>query len=338
MNLENRIKLFTALGNSIKNDLSTESFETFLEDIEHENSWFIRQFVRKSLGEIADNYLNKDKLTEWLSAYTIENRTKKVGLILAGNLPLVGFHDILSVLICGHVAVVKLSTRDKLLYHYIRNTLIELEPQMSEYFILSDSMKEVDAIIATGSDNSSKYFEYYFAKKPHIIRRNRVSVAVLTGSETTEELSLLSDDIFSYFGLGCRSVSKIYIPKNYNVSKLIDACNKYEWLGDYSKYNNNYTYNKSVLLVNKEPHFDSGFSLFRESEEMHSPISVVFLKSYENISAVEQELIKQKNKLQVIVSNREIDGIPTYQLGFSQKPQLNDYADGIDTLQFLTTL
>ena len=256
---------------------------------------------------------------------------------MAGNIPLVGFHDLLSVLISGHQALVKLSSQDNVLMQFMISELKSISEDLAQNIIQAERMNEADAIIATGSDNSARYFKHYFAEKPHIIRQNRTAVAVIRGDETTEELKHFGRDYFQYFGLGCRNVSKIYAPKAYDFVKLIDALMDYETVLDHHKYRNNYDYNKSIYLVNGEPHFDSGFFLMRESEALVSPISVLFYEYYNNEAELNLTLAKHNEKIQCIVAaNAWYEGsIP---LGKAQQPELWDYADGVDTLEFLSGL
>jgi hypothetical protein len=259
----------------------------------------------------------------------------KVGLVMAGNIPLVGFHDLLSVLISGHIAHVKFSSQDSFLMQFMINEIKSISEEMSKHIVLVERMNDADAIIATGSDNSARYFKHYFASKPHIIRQNRTAIAVLNGEETKEELKAFGDDYFQYFGLGCRNVSKVYVPKGYELPRLIDALLGYEKVLDHHKYRNNYDYNKSIYLVNKESHLDSGFFMMRESEELVSPISVLFYEYYSSPAELDLVLATNSEKIQCVVSaNAWYEG--SLPLGKAQNPELWDYADGVDTLEFLS--
>lgn len=303
----------------------------------NENSWFTEQNIALALEGI-QRYLDETKLKAWTQDLPPQpSKVKKVGVVMAGNIPLVGFHDFLTVLISGHKLLAKLSSQDSSLLKHIAGILIDIEPQFKEQIQFQDKLNEADAMIATGSDNSSRYFEYYFAKIPHIIRRNRTSVAVLDGQETMEDLLALGDDIFKYFGLGCRNVAKLYVPNNYDFKTLLDAWQPYHLLIHHHKYNNNYDYNKSILLVNKEPHLDTGFALLRKSDQLVSPISVVYYESFYDLADLKTQLKQHRDKIQCVVSRQAWikDSLP---FGHAQQPELWDYADGIDTLAFVREL
>lgn len=256
---------------------------------------------------------------------------------MAGNIPLVGFHDLLSVLITGNKALVKLASNDKKILPILIQYLIKIEPEFCNMVeFTEEKLTNFDAVIATGSNNSARYFEYYFGKYPHIIRKNRNSVAVLTGNETQEELALLGKDIFQYFGLGCRSVSKIFVPRNYNFELFFKAVYPYSNLLDYKKYSNNYDYNKAVYLMSLFPILDNGFLLLKEDFSYTSPIATLFYEYYDSLQELINKLAADKDQLQCIVSNEMIlNSIP---FGSTQSPDLWDYADGIDTIDFLLKL
>ena len=301
----------------------------------NENNWFTAENISLRFKGIA-MFLQKESLSEWVSHYNFENlKPKKVGVVMAGNIPLVGFHDFLSIIISGHKLAAKTSSSDDVLIRWIINELLELEPGMKTSLMFADRLNDVDAIIATGSNNSARYFEYYFSKIPHIIRKNRTSCAVLTGSESDDQLNALGSDIFSYYGLGCRNVSKIFIPKGYELPNLLNHFMSFKGVIDHHKYNNNYDYNKSIYLVNRESHLDTGFLLVRQTTELLSPISVLFYEYYINEQALGQMLELQKDHIQCFVGNGSICNVD---FGQTQCPKVNDYADGVDTLSFLTEL
>jgi hypothetical protein len=269
----------------------------------------------------------------------VNKTSKKIGLILAGNIPLVGFHDVLCVLITGNHALIKASTQDARLIKYVLNRLVKIDAAFKEQYTFVERLENFDAIIATGSNNTSRYFEYYFSKVPNIIRKNRNSVAVLTGNETTEQLHNLGHDIFDYYGLGCRNVSKLLVPKDYDFVPFFEAIESYQPTINHHKYNNNYDYNKSIYLVNRDKHLDNGFLLVKEDERMVSPLAVVFQEPYEDIRAVEALLSRESEKIQCIVSTVPLNvSNQVVDFGQSQQPALWDYADGIDTMDFLTKL
>jgi hypothetical protein len=330
--------VFSTLG--AKLSYPDQPLSAIIQDEHHYNTWFTPASVEnavKALGQM----LNKDNILTWLGKYDLENnrKSKRVGLILAGNIPLVGFHDVLCVLTSGNHALIKASSQDSRLIRHVLNMLTDTEPAYKEKISFVEKLENFDAVIATGSNNTSRYFEYYFGKVPNIIRKNRNSIAVLTGHETNEQLYKLGKDIFDYFGLGCRNVSKLLVPENYDFVPFFEAIEPYHTIINHHKYNNNYDYNKSIYLVNKDKHLDNGFLLIKEDERMVSPLSVVFYEQYENDQSAELLLNRESENIQCIVSraplkvqNQVVD------FGESQQPDLWDYADGIDTMDFLTKL
>ncbi len=317
-----------------------EELFALINDEHHYNAWFTPASVEQAVKAIG-NMLNKQDLLTWLSNYDpdTDKESKKIGLILAGNIPLVGFHDVLCVLATGNHALIKSSTQDARLIKYVLNMLVSIDSAFKEQYTFVERLEKFDAIIATGSNNTSRYFEYYFSKVPNIIRKNRNSVAVLTGDETAEQLHKLGHDIFDYYGLGCRNVSKLLVPKDYDFVPFFEAIESYHSIITHHKYNNNYDYNKSIYLVNRDKHLDNGFLLVKEDERMVSPLAMVFYESYEDIKAVEALLSRESESLQCIVSTAALNvSNQVVDFGQSQQPALWDYADGIDTMDFLTKL
>jgi hypothetical protein len=335
MNSQKRIKSLVGLGNYL--------LETSLTDIIYrvnaKNNWFTADNVTSSLQAIATEFLDETKLLNWLSQYDLSKTTsKKVGVVMAGNIPAVGFHDALCVLVSGHKLMAKLSTDDTVLMSFLVNKLIEIEPEWANFIQIAERMNDADAVIATGSDNTARYFDYYFANKPHIIRRNRTSVGVLNGQESSGELALLGNDVLQYFGLGCRNVSKIYVPVGYEFSAFYQSIESLSSVYcNHHKYFNNYEYNRSVLLVNREVHFDNGFLMLRPSETLVSPISVLFYEEYESQDQLKGLIEAQTDKIQCVVSQHGwfTNSLP---FGKAQSPNLTDYADGVDTMAFLVGL
>jgi len=330
--------VFSTLGRQLS--CPDEELSAIIEDEHYHNAWFTPASVEnavKALGQM----LNKDDLSTWLNRYQLHpgKAGKKVGLILAGNIPLVGFHDVLCVLITGNHALIKASTQDSRLIKYVLNMLVAIAPEFKDQFTFVERLENFDAVIATGSNNSSRYFEYYFSKVPNIIRKNRNSVAVLTGQETAEQLHDLGHDIFDYYGLGCRNVSKLLVPKDYNFIPFFEAIEPYNLIINHHKYNNNYDYNKSIYLVNRDKHLDNGFLLVKEDDRMVSPLAVVFYEYYEDLAAAKTLLTKESDNIQCIVSQAPLKvNNHVVDFGKSQQPALWDYADGIDTMDFLTKL
>ena len=330
-NINNLVRLGELLS-------KTEQFNDIFDKAEQQNSWFTRAnviFAFKSWSEA----LSKSNVQQWLSQYQLPQTTspKKILIIMAGNLPLVGFHDLLCVLVAGHKAIVKLSSDDRVLLPYLITQIRTFAPEWAEAVAFTDDkVTEYDAVIATGSDNTARYFEYYFGKKPHIIRKNRHSVAVLTGEETPEELQDLGKDIFLYYGLGCRSVSKLFVPQGYDFDLLFQAIYPYKDIIEEQKYANNYDYNKAVYLMSLYKLLENGFLLLKEDEHYGSPIATLFYEYYTNKEALKKKLATDREKIQCVVGHNFIDGeIP---FGQTQTPKLWDYADGVNTLTFLLNL
>ena len=302
------------------------------------NGWYTEEQVFFALQSWAEA-LTADNLEIWLSSYDIKDAatSKTVGLILAGNIPLVGFHDFLSVLITGHKALVKTSSSDQHILPFLAKYLINAEPEFNSFIEFTESKLEgFDAIIATGSNNTARYFEYYFKGKPSIIRKNRNSAAILTGQETKEDLVALGEDIFRYFGLGCRNVSKLFVPKGYDFKLFFEAMYEYRDVIHYEKYANNYDYNKAVFLMSNFQILDNEFMTIKENSGYASPISSVFYEYYDNIDDLRQRLEEDKDQLQCVVSSNLTPGSIAF--GQTQKPALWDYADNIDTVTFLTKI
>ncbi len=338
MTLQARIKAFADLGLYLNDPNNFSEIELWADKASHQNNWFTIENTKKSLNAIADYYLNQDLLTQWIELYEIPDKpetVKSIGVIMAGNIPAVGFHDMMAIVLSGHACVAKLSSQDSYLMTTLIEKLLEINPNLE--IRIADKMNEVDALIATGSDNSARYFEYYFRSKPHIIRKNRTSVAILNGNETEADFLNLGKDITDYYGLGCRNISKMYVPSTYDFTKYYDAI---ESLGDifyHNKYKNNYDYNKSIFLVNMMPHFDNGFMILAPSEALVSPISVIFYEEYKSEQDLNQIIEANKDKIQCIASKNSWFE-KSVNFGDAQKPKLWDYADGVDTMAFLLSL
>ncbi len=337
MTLEERIDAFVKLGERIKM-MGEEEFEILSSRVQNNNTWFNPEQTKNALKAIYVN-LKKENLESWLKSYDLKPVIKKksIGILMAGNVPAVGFHDLLCVLMVGHKACIKLSTSDQVLINWLIRELIELEPGFESLISVEEMLKAKDAYIATGSDNSARYFEYYFGKYPHIIRKNRTSVGILNGSEKPKDFRELAKDIFQYYGLGCRNVSKLYVRDNDMLIEFLDAIAEFKVVAQNHKYYNNYEYNKSIFLVNKDEHLDNGFLLMRESNSLVSPIAVLYYELYGNLDQLNIRLSADQEKIQCIVS---LQGWYPNSLDFgsAQCPGLGDYADGVDTLQFLKSL
>ncbi|WP_103863937.1 acyl-CoA reductase [Aquimarina sp. I32.4] len=352
MLLNDRIKAFSELGkflNQFKNTgyekvsrilANDDFFDKMTNKITsavHHNGWFTEENVIFSIQQWS-NALTQNNLTEWLSSYTIkEVEPKTVGIIMAGNIPLVGFHDFLCVLISGHHVIVKQSSNDNQLLPFLASYLIAIEPRFEKSIVFSsEKFKNFDAIIATGSNNTARYFEYYFGKVPNIIRKNRNSIAILTGTESKEQLNALGEDIFRYYGLGCRSVSKLMVPTSYNFDSFFEAIYPYHDIINGAKYANNYDYNKAVYLMSNYKLLENGFLMLKEDTNYASPIATVFYETYDSIDVLNLKIQSDKDKIQCIVgSSLSSENI---EFGQTQQPSLSDYADGIDIIQFLAKI
>lgn len=332
MNLQHRLDLLVRLGSYI---LSTdEEWQQTKEIAGLKNSWFIPSFIDLATKNIAEQFLTKEIVYNWVKKQNIpgENpRPKRIGVIMAGNIPLAGFHDFLCVFITGNKLAIKLSSKDEILVKHLTEKLIEWEPLLLHDFIFGDMLKGCDAYIATGSNNTSRYFEYYFGKYPNIIRRNRTSVAILEGNESIEDLKKLADDVYLYFGLGCRNVTKLYVPQDYDFIPLLKAFSKYNFLSENHKYKNNYDYNLALLILNKQLYMSNESILLTEEKTIFSPISRLNYEYYANKTEVEKQLINT-DSLQCIV------GKEYTAFGKAQSPSIDDFADGVNTLQFLLSL
>ncbi len=324
-----RIELLTKLGDYMRSD-DAVWIETKDLAVRH-NSWFTPEHIDMAVENIANTFLQPEKLKEWISKYSLPTVPRKVGIVVAGNIPLVGFHDFLCGYLSGHSIWLKLSSKDTVLLQALINQLIFWEPETAEQIQVADMLKGCDAYIATGSNNSARYFEQYFAKHPHIIRRNRTSVAVLDGTETVTELQLLARDVFTYFGLGCRNVTQVCVPEGYDFTQLMNIFDSHESLMMHHKYHNNYDYHLAVYLLNKVTYQTNSSVLLVENEVPFSPVSVLHYRSYTDKGALVAQL-KSSADIQAVVGH----GLLPF--GEAQLPSLSDYADGIDTMQFLCSI
>ncbi len=335
MNHSERLDAFVALGHRLT-ALSPDELTDLAASARNQNAWFDRPNVATALAGIA-HILEPGALAQWAARYPPEpTAVRQVGVVMAGNIPLVGFHDALCVLLSGHILLAKLSASDTFLMTWILDQLSQIETRFTKFIQIVPRLNAADAFIATGSDNTARYFEFYFGKKPNLIRRNRTSVAVFTGQETDAELAYLGPDIFQYYGLGCRNVSKLYVPERYDFTPLLDALQICSGVLNHHKYQNNYDYNKSILLVNAVPHLDSGFLLVTPNTALVSPISVLHYSEYSQEIDLVDQLTDVAPRIQCVVSagGRWAGSVP---FGRAQQPGVADYADGVDTMAFLAT-
>lgn len=332
MNIAERKDLLVRLGAFMLSD--DAEWQSARQKAYEENQWFTPEFTEVAIKNIVSNYLQPHQLQLLIDKYRIpatNERPKKIGIVMAGNIPLVGFHDLLCVFLTGHISVIKTSSKDRPMMEHLVKKMISWAPQAGELLQLQEMLKGCDAYITTGSNNSSRYFEYYFGKYPHIIRRNRTSVAVLTGEETEEELEKLADDVHLYFGLGCRNVTKIFVPEGYDFIPLLTAFRKYNYLADHNKYKNNYDYNLAMHIMNKKQFMSTEGILLVEDASVFSPIAQLHYQHYSSREELNKKL-KDQSDLQCIVSGNDTG------FGQAQTPDICSFADGVDTIEFLLQL
>lgn len=333
MTLQKRIEILVQLGRYMQED--GEEWQNIKQKAFLHNGWFLPEFIDLSVNNIVRYFLQPEALRDWVSQYPgLEQdpaSPRLVGIVMAGNIPLVGFHDFLCVFISGHRCLIKPSSKDEVLIKHLVGKIIEWAPALEESIAFAELLKNCDAYIATGGNSTAGHFEYYFGRFPHIIRRNRTSVAVITGTESKEELEQLADDIYLYFGMGCRNITKIYVPQDYDFETLINIFKKYDYLADHHKYKNNYDYNLALHILNNKFYMSNAGLLLVEEKSLFSPVSQLNYEVYENINLVKDEL-SLSNDVQCIVGKGFIS------FGRAQHPSLTDYADGVDTMQWLTTL
>jgi hypothetical protein len=346
---DKKINAFTALGKQLRGIVSAgvdAESERVISLASSSNPWFTKENIFNALSAIGQA-LTKEDLEKWLSPYVgkiSSGKKKNIGVINAGNIPAVGFHDFLCVLMLGNIYYGKNSSDDLHLLPFIASLLKKIDPEIEQQINFIDRISNPDAVIATGSNNSARYFEYYFKKYPHIIRKNRNGVAVISGNETSEELQGLANDVFRYFGLGCRNVSKIFVPEDFEVTKLFPLFESYGPISQHHRYMNNYNYQRVLLLMNKTSFLENGFAILREAESLHSPIAVLHYERYKNASEVLEKLSAQCEEVQCVAAGNELlkkntsKKLPLVPFGQTQNPKLWDYADGVDTMEFLIAL
>ena len=340
MTLNERIEALVKLGESI--NTGSDEYKKVRENAYLHNKWFTEKNIDKATIAIKSEFLDKEKIENWISHYNISDNpaSKNTGIIMAGNIPLVGFHDLMTVFISGHKALVKLSGKDTILMEYVINLLYHINPEIKNRIKIAERLNDIDAIIATGSNNSYRYFDYYFGKYPHIIRKNRNGVAVLTGEENDKDLDKLTNDILDYFGLGCRNISKIYVPENYDFSPLMKALDNHQYLKEHNKYMNNYDYNLAISLINKDKIYQNDIIFLKEDISYLSRIASVHFEEYNNKDELITRLNNDNELIQVVASKNgnEMNFEREVPFGMTQSPTLSEYADGVDTLEFLLSI
>ncbi len=331
MNLQKRIALLLQLSDYLQ--LNGPEWQLVKEQAERQNGWFTQPFIETAVNQLCQSFLSPSTLKEWADHYHLDDNIggKNIGIIMAGNIPLVGFHDFLAVFMSGHTAKIKLSSKDDVLLKHFVEKMTSWDPAVQQLVQFADMLKACDAYIATGNNNSALYFEKYFGKYPHIIRRNRTSIAILDGSESVSDLEKLSDDVHLFFGLGCRNVTKIYVPKDYDFVPLIRAFDGYNYFKDHNKFRNNYDYQLSLALLNNLYYMTNDCTLLMENESLFSPISQLHYAFIDPNAGSIDQLTKHPD-IQCIVGKNHLP------FGTAQTPGIFDYADGIDTMQFLLVL
>ncbi len=344
MILSKRIELFVSLGKFFKDFIDksadknlTKKLSDAIQQAKNHNNYFTEENIINCLKNWSYS-LQKEKIESFLSSYIIEEENpRSIAIIMAGNIPLVGFHDFLCVILSGNKAIIKLSSKDSHLMHFVLNYFCSICIDFKDYYkICQEKLSDYDAVIATGNNLSASKFKEYFNKHPNIIRKSRHSVAVLKGNENNDQLQKLSNDIFNYYGLGCRNVSKVYLPENYDLDLLFRSFMKWKKVINNNSYANNYDYHRAIYLLNKEVFFDNGFILLKESKKIGSPVGTLFYEYYDKYEDVKKNLSEISEKIQCIVSNENIKNFTEF--GKTQSPELTDYADGIDTIDFLLKL
>lgn len=341
LTLTERLDVLAELGHYLQSGGDAD-LDAVIRRAEAENRWFTEEYIREALKSIAEAFLDREQLKNWAGAYPIPSETypaKTIGVVMAGNIPLVGFHDWLCIFTFGYRARVKLSEKDKVLLPFLVKKMGEWAPESwsrTEFLAEGDHMTGIDAMIATGSNNSARYFEQYFSRYPHIIRRNRNAVAVLDGRETTADMYALGFDIFAYFGLGCRNVSKLYVPRGYRFDPLLEALHEYRDLAHHDKYKNNFDYNLTLLVLNNVPYYNNGCVLLHEDPSLLSRIASLHYEYYENPAGLARELASRQDEIQCIIGKMPLENLQILPFGHSQLPGLTDYPDGVDVMAFLS--
>jgi hypothetical protein len=338
MNLKERIDVLIALGEYLTE--RDEQLQALVSTSYQQNQWFTEENIYKAITAIKEKFLQKNLIENWLSRYDIsENSDKKtVGLVLAGNIPLVGFYDMMCVFLAGHKSKIKLSEKDKILLPHFIKVMENNNPEVANYFEIVERLDNFDAVIATGSNNSARYFEAYFGQFPNIIRKNRNAVAILSGAETPDQLRALGNDVFQYFGLGCRNVSKLYLPQGFDFKPLLEAFHEYNEIVLHNKYKNNFDYNYTLLIMNKIKYEANGCILMTENTSLQSRIAQLHYEYYSSLSDLKEKIIQRMDEIQCVVSETNVSGLDTIPFGKAQSPGLSDYADGVDVMDFLIKL
>jgi hypothetical protein len=327
-------KAFAKLGEELSR--LPEEWNDVISMASHKNGWFTPDNSRYALKHWSE-ILTVNNLVKLAPKNHLQKSPKNIGIVMAGNIPLVGFHDFVCVLLSGNKAVIKLSSDDEILIQHLLKKLQTILPGIDEFWEIKERLNDIDAVIATGSNNTSRYFEYYFRNIPHLIRKNRTSVAVIQHKISDNDLKLLGEDVFRYFGLGCRNVGKLFLPTGFDLTRILDHLMPYSFVLDHHKYANNYTYHRAIYLLNQTPHLDTGFLLLKEDEAVNSPLGALFYSFYNSQEALQKSIKEKESNIQCVIGNVDLcQGVVPF--GFSQKPKLTDFADHINTFTFLQNL
>lgn len=333
MILRDRVDAFKQLGRVLSNFHNTSNFKNIILKAENNNNWFTQRHIEYAILSLG-YMLRKDNLMQFISSYDFCDRVKKVGVIIPSNIPLVGFYDFLCVLLSGHIFIGKLSKSNNVLLPFIANLLCGINMGFKSKIDFQNQLSNVDIVIATGGDNSAVNFEYLFRDQLRLIRKNRNSIAILSGSESVDDYNQLASDIFLYFGLGCRNVSKIFIPNGFNINDLKQAFSNFDYTLINKNYSDNYHYQKTILRMQEIDFFDFDNVLLVESKQINSPIAVLYYEYYDTINSICKFLDCNDHIIQCVVSSTvTIQG--SIRLGSTQKPSLYDFPDGLDVIQFL---
>ena len=337
--MERKIEALGFLGRQLKLNNSAELKAAKIKSYQ-ENNWFIEENINFTLNAIADQFLDEEKIRQFVDTNNIVGVEKRkiVGVIPAGNIPMVGFHDVLCIFLSGHIAMIKSSKKDEYLTKTVLEILTTEYPEFSDRFQFVDKLSGFDSVIATGSNNTSRYFDYYFKDYPSIIRKNRSSISILSGEESEDDLRNLGNDVFLYFGLGCRNVSKVYVPEGFEITKLFELWTKFDHYKNHHKFRNNFEYNNANFLLNQESFLTNDVFILKENSEIVSRISVLHYEFYQDVDQLLKTSMLEPDALQCVSTNLKLESMPLVEIGSTQLPSLHDFADGVNTVLFLQSI
>jgi len=353
MTLEERIQILIHLGKRLLEE--DDYYMAVAKRCAYENPWFTVENIQLATRSIANAYLSEPHLRKWMDHYKLGAipLPKNVALVLSGQTPLEGFHDVLCVFVMGHYSQIKLADSDKYLLPYLVKLMKEKDEasrredrdMFAKYFEFVERLKDFDAVIAANSNKKSdRYFKTYFGKYPHIIRQQKNGVAILEGKETSEDLKALAKDVFQYFGLSNRSVAKLYVPKDYDFQLLLEVFHQHNKLVLNSKYKNNFDYNTALLMMNSVPYLSNGAIVLKEDTAFQSRIATLHYEFYTDKKVLVNTLLESEDAIACVVSIQDLPKgleekeIVTIPFGTAHELDLMNYGDGVDTMDFLLTL